>query len=393
MNVKVLVENTSLSPAYRCEHGLSLYIKTRNHRILFDMGQSSLFLENAEGMDADIGAVDMAILSHGHYDHGGGIETFLKHNTRANLYVHADAFQPHYAKREDGRIDDIGLDLAAAANPRVQTSRHMLRLDDEICVFSGVVPHRLFPPANRVLLRKSSDYEPDDFTHEQNLIVTEDGEDVLFTGCAHNGIVNIIEAARSRKAGRRERGRRIPPVSGRERLRQRYGVRRSGGRALGVRCRILHRPLHRGGWLPPAAGETGPQGISFIHRTGIQYLKEEKRMRIAVPSSGRNICGHFGHCENFNIFDTKDGRIVAENSVPNPGHKPGFLPNFLADMHVTTILAGGMGDGAVQIFNERNVEVVVGASGDARAAVVRYLKGELKSTAHLPYEMEGRKCQ
>lgn len=197
MNVKVLVENTSLSPAYRCEHGLSLYIKTRNHRILFDMGQSSLFLENAEGMDADIGAVDMAILSHGHYDHGGGIETFLKHNTRANLYVHADAFQPHYAKREDGRIDDIGLDLAAAANPRVQTSRHMLRLDDEICVFSGVVPHRLFPPANRVLLRKSSDYEPDDFTHEQNLIVTEDGEDVLFTGCAHNGIVNIIEAARS----------------------------------------------------------------------------------------------------------------------------------------------------------------------------------------------------
>ena len=119
-------------------------------------------------------------------------------------------------------------------------------------------------------------------------------------------------------------------------------------------------------------------------------------MRIAVPSNGRNICEHFGHCENFNIFDTKEGRIVAENSVPNPGHRPGFLPNFLADLHVTTILAGGMGDGAVQIFNERNVEVVVGASGDARAAVERYLKGELKTTGEVCHEHEMEKdgkCQ
>lgn len=109
-------------------------------------------------------------------------------------------------------------------------------------------------------------------------------------------------------------------------------------------------------------------------------------MKIAVPSNGTIICGHFGHCENFNLYEVRDGRIASEQSVPNPGHKPGFLPNFLADMGVTTILAGGMGGGAVQIFQERNVEVVVGASGDARTAAEQYLKGELQSSGEVCHE-------
>mgnify|MGYP000867925005 CR=1 FL=1 len=114
-------------------------------------------------------------------------------------------------------------------------------------------------------------------------------------------------------------------------------------------------------------------------------------MKIAVPSSGRKICEHFGHCENFNLFEAQDGRIVSEESVPNPGHKPGFLPNFLADMGVTVVVAGGMGGGAVTIFEERGVEVVAGASGDARDAVERFLKGELKSTGAVCHEHEMEK--
>lgn len=119
-------------------------------------------------------------------------------------------------------------------------------------------------------------------------------------------------------------------------------------------------------------------------------------MKIAVPSNGRKICEHFGHCENFNLFEAQDGRIVSEQSIPNPGHKPGFLPNFLADMGVTVVVAGGMGGGAVTIFEERGVEVVAGASGDARDAVERFLKGELKSTGAVCHEHEmekhGGKC-
>ncbi|MGJ4851591.1 MBL fold metallo-hydrolase [Bacillota bacterium Meth-B3] len=197
MNVKVLVEDTSLSPKYRCEHGLSLYIETQRHKVLFDMGQSNLFLENAERMNADIGAVDTAVLSHGHYDHGGGIAAFLEHNGRAKVFAHECAFEPHFSLREGDRIEDIGLDRASETQPRIRKTGFFLRLDDEIALFSGVCG-RARSPANRTLLKKAPDgYAPDDFCHEQNLIVTESGEDVLFTGCAHNGIADIIEAARA----------------------------------------------------------------------------------------------------------------------------------------------------------------------------------------------------
>ena len=77
-----------------------------------------------------------------------------------------------------------------------------------------------------------------------------------------------------------------------------------------------------------------------------------------------------------------------KRQVPNPGHRPGFLPNFLADMGVNTIISGGMGGGAVDIFNERNVEVILGAQGDAEAAVEAYLRGELESTGSICHEHE-----
>ena len=106
-------------------------------------------------------------------------------------------------------------------------------------------------------------------------------------------------------------------------------------------------------------------------------------MKIATAGTGKMVAQHFGHCENFNIFDVEGGKIVGESSVPNPGHKPGFLPNFLGDMGVEVIISGGMGGGAVDIFNERNIEVITGASGDAREAVEKYLRGELISTGSI----------
>ena len=109
-------------------------------------------------------------------------------------------------------------------------------------------------------------------------------------------------------------------------------------------------------------------------------------MKIAVAAMGKTVAGHFGHCENFIFFDAEGQEITAENSVPNPGHRPGFLPNFLADNGAEVIIAGGMGGGAVDIFNERGVEVIVGAQGDARTAVESYLKGELKTKGAVCHE-------
>lgn len=111
-------------------------------------------------------------------------------------------------------------------------------------------------------------------------------------------------------------------------------------------------------------------------------------MKITVAAMGNTVAQHFGHCENFIFFDTENGVIMEEKSVPNPGHRPGFLPNFLADNGAEVIIAGGMGGGAVDIFNERNVEVIVGAEGNARECVEAYLKGELISTGSVCHQHE-----
>lgn len=102
--------------------------------------------------------------------------------------------------------------------------------------------------------------------------------------------------------------------------------------------------------------------------------------KIAVASEQTMVTGHFGHCESFLIFDTEDGKILRSESIPNPGHRPGFLPVFLSDLGVNVIISGGMGGGAVDIFDSKGIEVVTGANGAAEDAVKRYLAGELKST-------------
>ena len=109
-------------------------------------------------------------------------------------------------------------------------------------------------------------------------------------------------------------------------------------------------------------------------------------MKIAVPTDGQNVAQHFGHCPSFTFFDVEDAKITKEETVANPGHKPGFLPNFLADKGATVIIAGGMGGGAVDIFNERKIEVVMGASGNAREAIESYLSGNLKSTGSICHD-------
>ena len=121
-------------------------------------------------------------------------------------------------------------------------------------------------------------------------------------------------------------------------------------------------------------------------------------MKIACPCIGTEIAQHFGHCENFYIYTAENGAVVAAENVPNPGHKPGFLPNFLADKGCTVVIAGGMGGGAVDIFNERGCEVILGASGDSKAAVEKYLRGELESTGSICHhhdheEGEEHNCQ
>lgn len=114
-------------------------------------------------------------------------------------------------------------------------------------------------------------------------------------------------------------------------------------------------------------------------------------MKISVAATNGMIARHFGHCDEFVFYAVENGRVAKKESVPNPGHRPGFLPNFLADRGAKVIISGGMGGGAVDIFNDRDVEVVVGASGDPDVAVEEYLSGKLRSTGEVchMHEMRG----
>lgn len=109
-------------------------------------------------------------------------------------------------------------------------------------------------------------------------------------------------------------------------------------------------------------------------------------MIIAVASEQTRVTEHFGHCVNFNLYHVKEGKIVLHESIANPGHHPGFLPNYLHDLGVEVIISGGMGSGAIDIFNEKDIEVIVGATGEAQVAVEAYLKGELKSTGSVCHQ-------
>ncbi|NLJ99776.1 MAG: dinitrogenase iron-molybdenum cofactor [Clostridia bacterium] len=107
--------------------------------------------------------------------------------------------------------------------------------------------------------------------------------------------------------------------------------------------------------------------------------------KIAVASEGNMVTEHFGHCSNFNIFETKGDKIIKTQSIDSPGHKPGFIPNFLNDLGVDVVVSGGMGGGAVDIFNDKGIQVVIGVKGEAETVVSDYLKGRL--------EFSGSVCQ
>jgi len=194
MILKVLSENTTSSEKLDSEHGLSLYIETETHKILFDTGASGLFAENAKKLGIDLTRVDLAVISHGHYDHGGGLKTFLGINNHANIYLHQKAFELHYANRPGGVKAYIGLDESLLPNERFVFCGDHFVIDNGLELFSGVVPIRLVPSGNADLFMKDGDaFAQDNFAHEQNLIISENGKTLLVAGCAHSGIINIID--------------------------------------------------------------------------------------------------------------------------------------------------------------------------------------------------------
>lgn len=196
MKAAILMENTASDDRYIAEHGLSIYIETKKYRLLVDTGQSDAFLKNADEMGMDLSKLDMVILSHGHYDHSGGLLALKKMYPDIPVYMQKSADGAYYHKsRSVERY--IGIDPRIAQLPHIVKIEGNKKIGEQLSLFTGVKERYLWPKGNQILKVKREElFYQDDFCHEQYLVVEEDGKQVLFSGCAHNGILNILNEYR-----------------------------------------------------------------------------------------------------------------------------------------------------------------------------------------------------
>lgn len=189
MKLTVLCENTTAREDILAEHGLSLYLETGGVRILFDMGQTDAFARNADTLGIDLAKVDFAVLSHGHYDHGGGLGTFLERNHTAPIYLSQHAFGGHYHGPERG----IGLDRSLMNEERLVFVEEEMTLSPTLSLhhYSKQPLTQPIEPYG-LTMEQGGVQMPEDFRHEQYLLVEEGGRRILISGCSHRGVLNLM---------------------------------------------------------------------------------------------------------------------------------------------------------------------------------------------------------
>ena len=198
MKIINLIEDTNGREECVAAHGLSFYVETEKHKLLLDLGPSSQTIDNAKALGIDLKEIDTVVLSHGHYDHSGGIIPFTMINDKANIYFQESAKEDYYA--DDGleakeRYRYIGIDKAIVSFPQAKILNGDAKIDDEIEVFTIKERSHKLPSTNKNLLIKYDDeFKRDDFGHEHFLVIREEGKSVLLSGCAHNGILSILDA-------------------------------------------------------------------------------------------------------------------------------------------------------------------------------------------------------
>ena len=213
MKITVLTENTISKNAeisklpLQGEHGLSLFIQTQNKNILFDMGQTNLFAKNASLLGINLQTVDFAILSHGHYDHGGlssplpatlkneyfGIEAFAHINQKAPIFINSNAFSQNYNanKKYIGLNQELLQSKIAERFIFVQDEKEITQ---NIKLFScNSYKKSVATNAFGLMQLQNGTFVPDNFNHEHYLLIQENDKKILISGCSHKGILNIVE--------------------------------------------------------------------------------------------------------------------------------------------------------------------------------------------------------
>ena len=200
MRVTTLVENDRLEGCEEVEasFGLSVHVETEDARILFDAGPSRVVVDNAEALGIDLAQVDAAVLSHQHFDHGGGLEAFLEVNDRATVYLRDCPIRQRTAKALAVIKRSVGIDpqLVERFRDRFEFVSGQREIAPDVHLVTEIGDEFDRPRGNKILFAETDEgLKPDPFDHELVMVVAEEGRLVVFTGCSHNGILNMVGAA------------------------------------------------------------------------------------------------------------------------------------------------------------------------------------------------------
>lgn len=199
MRIVTLIENVQDdSNKLAHEHGLSIYIETTSATILFDTGKTGAFISNAKKLGINIKDVDMAVLSHGHYDHSGGLLSFFNENDNAAVYMKKKTDQDFFFKSGFlKRSVKTNEKVFSKHSDRIKFVDNFSEISKDVFIITDIKKKYPAPTGNKHLFVQTGEQAaPDSFDHELILVVKEaDGLNV-FTGCSHNGVNNMIKAVK-----------------------------------------------------------------------------------------------------------------------------------------------------------------------------------------------------
>lgn len=198
MKITALMENTKINEDLACEHGLSLYIEFGDRKILLDTGASGSFLSNGEKLGVNIEDIEIAVLSHGHNDHGGGLKAFFSSNSIGKVYLKKEATKDYYSYKDgDKKYIGISKDVMEDNWKRLQFINEFTEIEKNIFILSDIEKDYPLPEGNSNLyMEDKHGFRRDEFVHELLLVIRGEDGIVIFTGCAHNGIINIIKTVK-----------------------------------------------------------------------------------------------------------------------------------------------------------------------------------------------------